>query len=67
MKLYFKSIAVTIVPFVVSMFMFYLIGSFLSVSFDPAEWTLEMRSLMAIFGGVFGGAMYLKLQLERLL
>jgi len=67
MKMYFKSIAVTIVPFVVSMFMFYLIGSFLSVSFDPAEWTLEMRSLMAIFGGVFGGAMYLKLQLERLL
>jgi hypothetical protein len=67
MKLYFKSIAVTIVPFVVSLFMFYLIGSFLSVSFDPAEWTLEMRSLMAIFGGVFGGAMYLKLQLERLL
>jgi hypothetical protein len=66
MKLYFKSIAVTIVPFVVSMFMFYLVGSFLSVSFDPAEWTLEMRSLMAIFGGVFGGAMYLKLQLENL-
>jgi len=50
----------------VSMFMFYLVGSFLSVSFDPAEWTLEMRSLMAIFGGVFGGAMYLKLQLEKL-
>ena len=66
MKLYFKSIAVTIVPFVVSMFMFYLVGSFLSVSFDPAEWTLEMRSLMAIFGGVFGWAMYLKLQLENL-
>lgn len=66
MKMYFKAIAVTIVPFVVAMFMFYLIGSFLSVSFDPADWTLEMRSLMAIFGGVFGGAMYLKLQLERL-
>lgn len=66
MKLYFKSIAVTIVPFVVSMFCFYLIGSFLSVSFDPAEWTLEMRSLMSIFGGVFGFAIYLKLELERL-
>lgn len=67
MKMYFKAIALTITPFVVSMCLFYLIGSFLSVSFDPAEWTLEMRSLMAIFGGVFGGAMYLKLQLERLL
>ena len=67
MKMYFKAIALTITPFVVSMCLFYLIGSFLSVSFDPAEWTLEMRSLMAIFGGVFGGAMYLKLQLELLL
>ena len=67
MKMYFKAIAVTLVPFMVSMLFFYLIGSFLSVSFDPADWTLDMRALMAIFGGVFGLGMYTKLQLENLL
>lgn len=66
MKLYFKTIFTTAVPFVVTMFFAYLIGSFLSVSFNPVEWTLDMRCLMAIFGLGFGIMLWLKLSFERL-
>lgn len=66
MKLYFNVIFTTAVPFIITCFMAYLIGSFLNVSFDPVEWTMDMRILMSIFGMVFGMMLWLKLSFEGL-
>ena len=66
MNLYFKTIFTTIVPFGVTLAMAYLIGSFLNVSWNPAEWPLDMRIVMATFGWCFGIALYMKLKFERL-
>ena len=66
MRTYFKAIFVTITPFFVTLAMAYLIGSFLNVSFDPVDWTVDMRIVMATFGWVFGVALYVKLKFERL-
>lgn len=66
MKLYFKVIFTACVPFVVTLFMAYMIGSFLNVSFNPTEWTMDMRVLMSEFGIMFGIALYMKLYYERL-
>jgi hypothetical protein len=66
MQTYFKTIFVTVTPFFVTLAMAYLIGSFLNVSFDPVDWTVDMRIVMATFGWVFGVALYVKLKFERL-
>ena len=66
MKLYFKTIFTTAVPFVITCFMAYLIGSFLNVSWNPVDWTLDMRILMSIFGMVFGVMLWFKLTFEGL-
>ena len=66
MTLYLKTIFVTITPFFVTLAMAYLIGSFLNVSFNPVDWTVDMRIVMATFGWTFGGALYMKLRYERL-
>ena len=66
MSRYFRTILVTAVPFCITLFFAYLIGSFLSVSWNAAEWTLDMRVLMAEFGVCFGGALYMKLRSELL-
>lgn len=66
MQTYFKTIFTTITPFFVTLAMAYLIGSFLNVSFDPVDWTVDMRIVMATFGWVFGVALYAKLKFERL-
>ncbi len=66
MNLYFKTIFTTITPFGVTLGMAYLIGSFLNVSFNPTEWPLDMRIVMATFGWCFGIALYMKLKFERL-
>lgn len=66
MQLYLKTIFATITPFFVTLAMAYLIGSFLNVSFNPVDWTVDMRIVMATFGWVFGVALYVKLKFERL-
>lgn len=66
MRIYFKTIFATVVPFVVTLAIAYLIGSFLNVSFNPVDWTADMRIVMATFGWTFGGALYMKLRYERL-
>jgi len=55
----------TVFPFAVTCAMFYLIGSFVSVSFDPAGWTADCRVLMSIFAFVFGGALLMKIEYGR--
>lgn len=34
--------------------LFYLIGSFYSVSFNISKWTSETRNFISVFGGMFG-------------
>jgi hypothetical protein len=62
MKEYFATIGLTLIPFAVSTACCYLIGSFISLSFDPTLWTMEMRMLMSVVGVVFGGALYAKVE-----
>ena len=66
MKRYFNTLFLTLVPFALGFAVCYLIGSFVSVSFDPMLWTLETRSIMSLFGFVWGLALYAKLSIEEL-
>ena len=66
MSRYFRTIFVTAVPFCITLFFAYLIGSFLSVSWNAAEWTADMRIIMSEFGMCFGLALYMKLYRETL-
>ena len=52
----------TVFPFVVSCAICYLIGSFISVSFDPANWTMDCRIFMSLCGVAFGFAMLMKIE-----
>ena len=62
MKYYFATIGLTLIPFAVSMFCCYLIGSFISLSFSPELWTMEMRMFMSLVGVVFGVGLYAKVE-----
>ena len=62
MKEYFATIGVTLIPFAVTMFCCYLIGSFISLSFSPELWTMEMRMFMSLVGVAFGGALYARVE-----
>jgi uncharacterized protein YneF (UPF0154 family) len=57
-----KTIALTLLPFAVTLAFFYLIGSFISVSFNPAEWTMECRILTTAIGFIFGFMVTYKLE-----
>ncbi len=62
MKEYFATIGLTLIPFAVAMVCCYLIGSFISLSFDPSLWTEQMRMFMSLVGIVFGGGLYAKVE-----
>lgn len=66
MTRYLKTLFVTLVPFVLGFFTCYLVGSFVSVSFDPTLWTFESRCMTAVIGYLWGAALYLKLTFEGL-
>ena len=66
MKLYFKTICSTVIPFIVAMFGAYLVGSFMNASMTPVEWTIESRQFMAVAGLIFGFALYMRLHWEGL-
>jgi hypothetical protein len=55
-----------VTPFLVCYFIAYLIGAFVAFSWSPAEWNEHLRIFMAIVGNVYGGAMYLRLEVEKL-
>ncbi len=67
MTKYFKTIFAVAVPFIVAFLGCYLVGSFISVSWDPSGWTLDLRQFMAIAGTCFGYALHLKLNNEVVL
>jgi hypothetical protein len=60
----FITVARTVMPFVVTFFISYLIGSFVSVSWDPQTWDLNTRIFMTTFGVMFGVALWLRIQAE---
>lgn len=66
MKIYLETLIRTLVPFVVTLFVAYLIGSFINVSIDPSNWTADSREFMAICGLCFGGALYWRLLMDGL-
>lgn len=66
MKRYINTLCATLVPFVVGYFICYLIGSFVSVSFDPMLWTPDARALTALGGFTWGCGLYCKLMFEGL-
>ena len=55
-----------VTPFIVCYAIAYLIGSFISFSWSPSDWTESLRIFMVIMGNVYGVAMYLRLEVERL-
>ena len=67
MSLYARTIFVNLVPFVLGFFTCYLVGSFVSVSFDPVFWTIEARGVTAVCGFIWGMGIWLKLGIEGLL
>lgn len=66
MKRYFQTIVLCVIPFSVTLFIAYLLGSFVSVAWNPIEWTMDARILTIEFGVVFGTALYYRLYREHL-
>lgn len=56
-----KTIHQSLTPIAVGLFLFYLIGSFISVSFNPIDWSMECRIVTTVFGFIFGLAIEMKL------
>ena len=65
MKAILKEIVFVLTPFAVSCFFLYLIGSFISVSFNPADWTMDCRIICAVWAVTFGGGFLVKLEMMR--
>jgi ABC-type multidrug transport system permease subunit len=57
-----KTIHQSLTPIAVGLFLFYLIGSFISVSFNPVDWSIECRILTTVFGFIFGLMIEMKLK-----
>lgn len=66
MERYFKTLFITLTPFVIGFFTCYLVGSFINMSFDPVVWTMEARGMTAFGGFMWGIALYCKLMFEGL-
>jgi len=62
MKNYLYAIILAINPFAVCLFCAYLLGSFMSVSWNTELWTFEMRCFMVCTGLVYGVALSIKLR-----
>ena len=63
---YFQTIFTVVFPFAVTLFVAYLIGSFMNTSFNPVDWTIESRQFMPTAGLIFGFALLLRLHWEDL-
>ncbi len=57
-----KEIAFIVTPFVVTCAIAYLLGSFVSASWDPRDWTWMARMVSAIWGMTFGFMLLIRLQ-----
>lgn len=59
---YAKEIMSVITPISIAWALFYLLGAFVSASWNLTEWTLEARFLCALWGSVFGFAFWYRLE-----
>lgn len=50
------------VPFAIALAFVYLLGSFVAVSFNPADWSDPSRVIAVFWGSVFGYALHRKLE-----
>ena len=66
MNRYFKTIFVTVVPFILALACAYLVGSFVCVSLDPSLWDFRDRLTTAVAGIAWGIALYMRLMFEGL-
>lgn len=48
-----KNIIYFTITFLFSFSLFYLLGSFYSVSFDISKWSDDARSIVSVIGGLF--------------
>lgn len=55
----------SVFPFVVTMACMYCVGAFTSASWDLIDWTFNLRSLMALWGIVFGFMLWIRLEQTR--
>jgi hypothetical protein len=60
-----NEIVFVVVPFIVTCLFMYLIGAFVSASWEIIDWTWNCRTVCAIWGITFGFALWLKLELMR--
>ena len=60
-----KEIAYCVAPYVVTCAAMYLVGAFLSASWDVAEWERTDRAFCAICAVVFGTMLLIRLDLGR--
>lgn len=47
-----------LIPFVIMTFVMYLIGSFIAVSFNPADWEEKLRIFMSLSSLAWGLALW---------
>lgn len=60
-----KEIAFVITPYIVVSALVYLMGSFLSASMNPADWTRVDRMFCIITAWIFGSMLLIRLTLGR--
>lgn len=53
-----------LIPFISGFFCLYLVGSFISVSFDPSQWTETLRIVMCIQGAALGLALWVNFMIR---
>lgn len=64
MRRYLNRCAFVLFPFAISYAVAYLIGAFVSASWNLAEWTESWRMVDALIGNVYGYALYVRLEWE---
>lgn len=62
---YLNEIVFVVTPFIVVSAMMYLMGSFLSASWNPDEWTRADRAFCLITAWVFGAMLLIRLSHGR--
>ena len=65
MKEYCFEMSRALVPFIVGYALTYLVSSFVSISFDPREWTQDARIVAALFGLCIGCALWVNMEVRR--
>jgi steroid 5-alpha reductase family enzyme len=65
MQAVLREVMFVIFPFIVGCIFLYLVGSFISVSWNIADWTENCRIVCTIWGISFGFALLVKLEVMR--